>query len=124
MLDKPLKDETIADVQALVDANVGESQRLEHKVQLLKTGSDGLREFCKDVTAMANAQGGDILFGVRESNGAAGAAHSFHSSSYLLYLPKRSRRSRTIATRSPEPAPPPQKHGPQQRDRLTRAVFT
>jgi predicted HTH transcriptional regulator len=66
VLDKPLQEVTGADIQALVDAGVAESRRLEFKEQLPGRDDKGLVEFCKDVTALANAQGGDLLFGVRE----------------------------------------------------------
>lgn len=72
MRDKPLHDVTHADIQALVDAGVGESRTLEFKEQLPPGSDRGMVEFCKDVTAMANAQGGDIVFGVSEQRDDAG----------------------------------------------------
>ena len=48
-----------------------ESQTLDFKSQLPTPDSRGRQEFMKDVCAMANAEGGDLVYGVSESNGAA-----------------------------------------------------
>jgi hypothetical protein len=48
-----------------------ESSTLEFKRELPAVSPDGRREFIKDVAALANADGGDIVFGVVEVDGRA-----------------------------------------------------
>lgn len=57
---------TEADLQALVTEGKREDAQLEFKLTLPAGNDDGKREFLKDVTAMANSQGGDIIYGIRE----------------------------------------------------------
>lgn len=65
----PLSELAEHHLDALRSLRVAEGPRLEFKADLkLKTGAEK-REFCKDVSALANSQGGYILFGVAESNG-------------------------------------------------------
>jgi len=59
---------TSDDVQELVDKAAVEDQRLELKQQY---DAASHREMLKDITAMANADGGYIVIGVAEQNGAA-----------------------------------------------------
>jgi hypothetical protein len=56
------------DLQNLVTNGVGESNQLDYK-ETLPGGDDGSRkEFLRDVSAMANANGGDLIYGVREQS--------------------------------------------------------
>ena len=71
MLAKPIDDVTLADLQALVDHNIPESRRLEFKRDRYGPKNDDRREFAADVSAMANAQGGDLIIGIAEQDGAA-----------------------------------------------------
>lgn len=48
-----------------------EGQELEFKAELPPATPDGRRELVKDALAMANADGGDIVFGIAEDNGQA-----------------------------------------------------
>jgi len=57
---------TEADLQSLVTEGKREEAQLEFKLTLPAGNDDGKREFLKDVTAMANSQGGDIIYGIRE----------------------------------------------------------
>lgn len=66
MLAKPIDDVTLADRQALVDHNIPESRRLEFKRDHYGRKDDDRREFAADVSAMANAQGGDLIIGIIE----------------------------------------------------------
>lgn len=50
-----------------------ESMTLEFKRDLLGGSDKDKAELCKDVAAMANADGGDIIFGIDEDNGVASA---------------------------------------------------
>lgn len=56
----------LASMQSL---NVSEDNRLDFKALLKLTRESDRKEFCKDISSMANTQGGYILFGVAEKNG-------------------------------------------------------
>lgn len=71
MLDRPIDALTDADVQALVPRAASEGRHLEFKRDLPSRTDDGTREFLADVTAFANAQGGDLVFGVEDHEGMA-----------------------------------------------------
>lgn len=49
-----------------------ESETLDFKRDLPSSSGDGRREFPKDVAAMANASGGDLVYGVQDEDGRAG----------------------------------------------------
>ena len=68
-----LKFETISecDLCRLVDDGIGESKTLEYKEALVVATEDQKREFLSDVTALANTDGGDLVFGMKESDGVA-----------------------------------------------------
>jgi schlafen family protein len=55
---------TIADVQALIDGGVRESEVLEYKTASKPFGEGEKTEIAKDVSAMANSLGGTIIYGV------------------------------------------------------------
>jgi hypothetical protein len=65
---RPLMQWTIDDVQALVDARLREGQRLDYKADLPLDREKDRAELAKDVSGMANAQGGLIIFGVAEDD--------------------------------------------------------
>jgi hypothetical protein len=71
MLLKKLADLTIADLDALVANSMQESRFLDFKVARIGDGDRDKREFLADVSAFANASGGDMLLGIREQDGAA-----------------------------------------------------
>jgi hypothetical protein len=60
-------------IAELVANKTPESSTLEFKRDLPGTSDGDKREFLKDVCAMANSRGGDILYGVQEKDGAAAA---------------------------------------------------
>ena len=65
----PLHDLAEDHLNSLILLRVTESPRLEYKEELkISTGSEK-REFCKDISALANSQGGYVFFGVREGDG-------------------------------------------------------
>ena len=71
VLGKPLDALTEADVQAYVENGVSEGRTLDYK-RTLPGGKDAeKKEFLADVTALANAAGGHILYGVEEAGGVA-----------------------------------------------------
>ncbi|MBT2246263.1 ATP-binding protein [Sphingobium sp. BHU LFT2] len=71
MIEQPIDtiDETV--LQGLIENQVSESRDLDFKRELPGGGDEATREFLADVTAFANAQGGNIVFGMDEENGLA-----------------------------------------------------
>jgi hypothetical protein len=66
MQHKPVESLTEADLNSLVSEGRREDSQLEFKLTLPGTNDDEKREFLKDVSSMANSQGGDIIYGIRE----------------------------------------------------------
>jgi hypothetical protein len=64
---KPFAELDSADLQRLVQNEVPESVRIDYKRQTY--GANASREFLKDVSALANTQGGYLLLGVEEADG-------------------------------------------------------
>ena len=63
---KPINDITWSDIEALCSDKVEESQQLDFKQEIPDPGHSSRRKFLRDVCAMANSGGGDIVFGIRE----------------------------------------------------------
>lgn len=70
---KHLDSITEADLQALVDNEVAEDKLTEYKQELPGGGDSQRKEFLYDVTAFANASGGDLILGVKEQGSRAAA---------------------------------------------------
>lgn len=66
-----LEDICEANLTRLVDDGVSESRILEFKESLSLVSDQEKREFLCDVSAMANTEGGEILYGIKESDGNA-----------------------------------------------------
>jgi hypothetical protein len=65
MPDFPFTDR--ADFQKMVDAQIEETLTLEYKASAALTrDSKNVQELCKDVSAMANSAGGQIIYGIGE----------------------------------------------------------
>lgn len=62
----PLAQWSASDVLALIDEGIEEGQRLEYKRELHLGKPKEHREAAKDVSGMANAQGGLLIYGVEE----------------------------------------------------------
>lgn len=75
MIAKPIESITEADLQALIASRTPESRQLEYKQQLPDSGGGGSVKFLREVTAFANTQGGDLIYGIAEDNGIADALH-------------------------------------------------
>ena len=60
-----------AALRNLVENQVSERSDLEYKRDLPGRGDEDVKEFLADVTSLANAQGGDLLFGMNEADGVA-----------------------------------------------------
>lgn len=61
---------TEEDIQALIQARATENSHLEFKQQLPGSDNAGKHELTADVSAFANAGGGDIVFGIAEDGDA------------------------------------------------------
>lgn len=70
MLPANLEELTCEDIQELIDADVSEGLRIEFKRELPQESPEGKRRFLSQVAAMANAAGGDIIYGISERKGA------------------------------------------------------
>lgn len=72
MIEKPLDQIEVLDLQALISSARAESRSLDYKLKLPGPGERDVKGFLADVSALANTDGGDIVYGVREDgNGIA-----------------------------------------------------
>ncbi|CAN1210994.1 hypothetical protein TUMEXPCC7403_12410 [Tumidithrix helvetica PCC 7403] len=84
MINKQFDLITKEDIDALVTNEVAESRTLEYKDKLLINKGDEKKEFLKDVTAFANASGGDLIFGIQEKIDAEGKTTGIPESAHGL----------------------------------------
>lgn len=68
MLCNRLEDIVLTDLQYLIDNEVCEGKEIEYKSELHIETGDERREFLADVSSFANANGGDLIFGIVEDN--------------------------------------------------------
>lgn len=73
MLSRPLSDLQEQDFASLVTNAVPEGRDLEFKRDLPGGSDADIKEFLADVTSLANAQGGDLVYGIADSGGVATA---------------------------------------------------
>jgi hypothetical protein len=73
MLPRQPRDVTEATLDEVCRTGWPESQTLDFKQELPGVDARGRNEFLKDVCAMANADGGDLVYGIAEEDGAAHA---------------------------------------------------
>ena len=66
MIDKAIDKIEPADLERLVQNGVAEGRTLEYKEELPGGTDDDRREFLGDVSAFANASGGDLIYGAEE----------------------------------------------------------
>ena len=71
MLLKRLSDVGLSDIATLCENKVLESRFIDFKADAIGGGDREKREFLADVSAFANASGGDIVLGVKTKDGAA-----------------------------------------------------
>ena len=69
----PIDNITEADLSRLVEERISESKTLEFKEAIEVATDFQKQEFLSDVTALANSDGGDILLGIRATDGIATA---------------------------------------------------
>lgn len=67
----PLPEITINDLQSLVENKVRENKVIEYKKALPGKSDRDKKEFLADISAFANASGGDVFFGIHEEDGIA-----------------------------------------------------
>jgi hypothetical protein len=58
-----------ADIRHLVENNVQERKTLEYKAELPDDSDGSKKEFLADISSLANTEGGDLVFGLREIDG-------------------------------------------------------
>ncbi|MDA1876393.1 ATP-binding protein [Bacillus cereus group sp. BY112LC] len=64
---KPIDQVTFEDIQSLVDDGVMENRLLDYKRDIPNNiRGDYKREFCKDIVAFANTEGGTLIYGIEE----------------------------------------------------------
>jgi predicted HTH transcriptional regulator len=61
-----LSEQTFADIEIFLQQGVAEHLTLDYKRELGNAAGDRA-EMCKDVSALANSQGGTIVYGVEEN---------------------------------------------------------
>jgi predicted HTH transcriptional regulator len=71
MLTKAFKELTLAHIERLKEDGVSESHDIDFKSAPVGSSDKDRREFVADVTAFANAAGGDLVFGVATTDGVA-----------------------------------------------------
>ena len=69
MLEKPINEITEEDLKGLIENEVTEQKTLEYKQKLPGKADSEKKEFLADISSFANANGGDIIYGVAEENG-------------------------------------------------------
>lgn len=69
MIAKPLSAITEADLRRLIDEKVPESKQIEYKRELPEGGDKGTVNFLRAVTAFANTQGGELIYGIHAIDG-------------------------------------------------------
>ena len=67
---KPAGEIQQSDLQALIDSAVQEGDRVDFKRDMYGRADEDVREMLRDITAMANHQGGDIYIGIDEDDDA------------------------------------------------------
>jgi len=69
MLDKPLEQITLADLEELVREAIPEGKTLDYKRDLYGRNDPEKKELLKDASSFANTMGGDLIIGMDEANG-------------------------------------------------------
>jgi predicted HTH transcriptional regulator len=60
---------TQEDLESLITNSVPESKAIEYKSELPGNSDGDKKEFLADVSSFANASGGDLIFGIEETDG-------------------------------------------------------
>jgi hypothetical protein len=88
MIEKPIQFITKEEIELLIKNEVSESRSIEYKKELKVYSDSDKKEFLADVSSFANASGGDLIFGIEESEGKPIRAHgiSINADSEILKL--------------------------------------
>jgi hypothetical protein len=76
IIEKQLARITEADLQALISSQTKEGKEIEFKREVNLSTPDAKRKFLKGVSALANTQGGHIVFGIDEKDSVATSLHA------------------------------------------------
>jgi len=68
MIPKPIKEITTEDIKICIENQIPEGKTIDYKQKISIASNDDKKEFYKDISAFANAEGGDIVYGVSEEN--------------------------------------------------------
>lgn len=68
----PITQIKIEDLQRLIDDGVIESRRIDYKQALPGSQDSDKKEFLADISALANASGGDLIYGISEQRDSKG----------------------------------------------------
>jgi hypothetical protein len=68
MIPKQLKEIRKEDLLALRENKIPEGKTIDYKSQLSISSDEEKKDFYKDITSFANAEGGDIIYGIIEEN--------------------------------------------------------
>lgn len=66
MINKPLNEITKDDLQWLIDNQIPEDKTTEYKSKLEISNDENKRKLLERITAFANADGGDLIYGIKE----------------------------------------------------------
>jgi len=69
MIEKNIKDINKDDIEYLIKNQIPESKTLEYKRSLPSNSDNDKKEFLADVISFANADGGNLIYGIEEENG-------------------------------------------------------
>lgn len=72
--DRSLQDLSLSDFLVLIDNHVPEGPSLEYKAKAYSGRPADIREMLRDITALANADGGYLVMGIREDGAGRAAA--------------------------------------------------
>ena len=68
MIPKPIKEIKKEDIEMLIENRIPEGKTIDYKQKLSIESNEDKKEFYKDVSSFANAEGGDIIYGLTEEN--------------------------------------------------------
>jgi len=69
MIAKKFEEIKVEDIQNLIGNKIVEGKTIEYKQELPNNADHGKKEFLADVSSFANTAGGDLIYGISESNG-------------------------------------------------------
>jgi len=69
MIAKPIDSITKEDIEALIESGKPEGKRIEYKREIPEKNHEGKVAVLKSITAFANTDGGDVIYGIAAENG-------------------------------------------------------